>query len=362
MIKLFDPNVGDEEIAAAKDVLLSHNWASGAGVNKVGEFEEKFRNYLACDEVVALNSGTAALHLAISLANAEGKSVFVPSLTFVSTAHAALYSGANPVFVDVDPKTLCMSPSDLEKKAKVVEGAAIVPVHFGGMSCSMNELAEISSKHGLILIDDAAHACGAIYANKKVGSFEEMTCFSFHPVKNLSMPTGGAISINGKNSGELKKRLNSMRWCGIDNRQKHSYDVTSISPNYYMNEISAAIGLIQLGKLDRMNARRKEIAKRYSNEIKTERRMPYSEDCVYHLYWIISNDREKLIEYLNAKGIEVGTHYSPVHSFSAYKDRFPADVPVTNGIADKIVTLPIHTNLKDEEVTYIIDSINSFGS
>lgn len=359
MIKLFDPHVTEEEIKAATDVLRSHNWASGAGTGKVKEFEEKFNAYIGSIQVVAVNSGTAALHLALSLLDVRGKEVLVPSLTFVSSAHAVIYNGGKPVFVDVEPETLCIDPVDVQKKFGK-KTAAIIPVHFGGMPCKMDEIQKIGKRRNIAVIDDAAHACGGKYRGKKIGSSQMMTCFSFHPVKNLSMPTGGAISINHKSAGAFKKRLDSMRWCGIDGRKKHDYDVTSVAPNYYMNEISAAIGLVQLKKLDRLNARRSEIAKRYAKEIQLAYKMPYSDDCVYHLYWIISERREQLINQLEGKGIEVGTHYRPIHTMSAYKHD-GANIKATDSAGKRIVTIPIHPNLSDDDVSHIIKSINSFS-
>jgi perosamine synthetase len=359
MIKLFDPHVTEEEIEAARDVLQSRNWASGAGTGKVKEFEEKFNAYIGSKQVVAVNSGTAALHLALSLLDLKGRDVLVPSLTFVSTAHAVVYNGGNPVFVDVEPDTLCMDPADVQKKTGK-KAAAMVPVHFGGMPCRMDKIQKIAKAHDIAIIDDAAHACGGKCMGKKIGSSEMMTCFSFHPVKNLSMPTGGAISINHKSASIFRKKLDSMRWCGIDDRKGHVYDVTSVAPNYYMNEVSAAIGLVQLKKLDRLNARRKEIAKRYAQEINLEYKMPYSDDCVYHLYWIMSDRREKLIKHLGGKGIEVGTHYRPVHTMSAYKQA-GANTRVTDSAGKRIVTIPIHANLSDSDVSHVINSINSFS-
>lgn len=358
MIKLFDPHVTEEEVNAARGVLRSHNWASGAGAGKVREFEEKFSAYLGSKDAVAVNSGTAALHLALSVLDIKGKDVLVPSLTFVSTAHAVVYNGGNPMFVDVDPDTMCMDPADVEKKI-TRKTAAIMPVHFGGMPCRMTEIRKIARGHNITIVDDAAHACGAILRGKKIGSSEMMTCFSFHPVKNLSMPTGGAISIN-MSAGTFKKRLNSLRWCGIDNRKKYVYDVTSVAPNYYMNEISAAIGIVQLSKLDKLNARRREIAKRYAQEIEMEHKMPYSDDCVYHLYWIMSDRRKELARHLEEKGIEIGMHYRPVHTMTAYRSA-KARTPVTDGAGKRIVTIPIHANLSDEDVSYVIESINSFS-
>jgi dTDP-4-amino-4,6-dideoxygalactose transaminase len=151
-----------------------------------------------------------------------------------------------------------------------------------------------------------------------------------------------------------------MRWCGIDNRKKYEYDVTSVAPNYYMNEVSAAIGLVQLKKLDRLNARRKEIARRYAREIRLEYKMPDSDDCVYHLYWIISDRRVKMIKHLEVKNIEVGIHYRPIHTMSAYK-RAGENTKVTDSVGKRIITIPIHANLSDDDVSHVIKSINSFS-
>lgn len=362
MIKLFEPHVAEEEIKAVTDVIKSKNWASGAGSGKVKEFEDKFNAYIGSKEAVALNSGTAALHLALSLCDIKGKLVFVPSLSFVSTAHAVVYNQGIPVFVDVNEDTLCLDTEDLRKKIESTSEtiAGVVPVHFGGMSADMKSLTNICESYNLHLIDDAAHICGGRCDGKKIGSFGEMTCFSFHPVKNLSMPTGGAITINMESSKIAKKKLDSKRWCGIDNRIGPYYDVTSISPNYYMNEISATIGLVQLAKLDRLNKRRSEIAKKYCSKINIERKMKYDDDCVYHLFWILIEKRDNFIEYMQRKGIEVGAHYRPIHTMSIYRETGRKGLPVTEEIGKKIATLPIHPNLSDEQVDLIIESINSY--
>jgi perosamine synthetase len=359
VIKLFDPDVTEREVLAANEVLLSRNWASGAGLDKVKKFEAEFCKYLGADAVVTVNSGTAALHLALSLLSPKDQDILVPSLSFVSTAHAAVLNHANPIFVDVDPVSLCMDPSDLERKIRPNHAKAVLPVHFGGMPCNLDELDRISNSHNLTLIEDAAHACGSKYKGRPIGTVSELTCFSFHPVKNLAMPTGGAIAINSPQSERYKSKLLSLRWCGIDSRKGISYDVTNITPNYYLNEISAAIGLVQLEKLDRLNKRRQEIARRYYNEINIEKKMPYSDDCVYHLYWILSSRRNELIKYLNEKGIEVGTHYRPINTMSAYSKIYK-EVPVTEKVGSEIVTIPTHTNLSDEDITYVIRSINGF--
>jgi len=260
-IKLFDPVVGNEEEKALKKILHSGFWASGAGTGIVLEFEKKFNKYIGSKSCVAVNSGTAALHLALSLMNIKNREVIIPSLSFVSTAHAVVYNGGKPVFVDVDPETLCIDPK-LIKKSITKKTRVVIPVHFGGMPCNLHEIQKICNQNNLSLVEDAAHASGTSYKNKKIGSHGNAVCFSFHPVKNLAMPTGGAITLNGKDSQVFNSFLKSDRWCGISNRRGSKYDVTSLGWNYYMNEFSATIGIEQLKKLDRMNSKRKKIVKR----------------------------------------------------------------------------------------------------
>jgi dTDP-4-amino-4,6-dideoxygalactose transaminase len=357
-IKLFDPDVQKEEVLATKKVLESKFWASGAGIGKVLEFENKFNNYVGSDYCVALSNGTAALHLALSLLDVENKEVILPSLSFVSTAHAVLYNRAKPVFVDVDQNTLCIDP-EMVQKAITKNTAVILPVHFGGMPSRLDELHQLCNKYDITLIEDAAHAAGSSYKNRKIGSHSVATCFSFHPVKNLAMPTGGAITLNGKKSDRFDKILRSRRWCGISHRKGVKYDVTDLGWNYYMNEFSAAIGIEQLKKLDKMNSKRIKIARRYSKEIDAEIKMPFDKDCVYHLYWIQVKNRENFMRKMQDNNIETGIHYRPIHTMTYYKEK--AKLPVTEEAGRKIVSIPIHANLDEFDVDKIIKLVNRFS-
>ena len=285
-IKLFDPVVNTLEKKAILRVLNSGFWASGSGSGTVLKFENEFKKYLKSDECIAVNSGTSALNLALSLFNIKDKEVILPSLSFVSTAHCIIENKGIPVFVDVEPESLCIDPkkiiSAITKKTKM-----ILPVHFGGMPCNLNEIQKISKKHNLDIVEDAAHSAGSVYNNKKIGRHGKAVCFSFHPVKNLAMPTGGLISINDPRYKKFKKLLMERRWCGITNRKGTDYDVKEIGGNYYMNEFSAAIGIEQLKKLEKLNLIRKKIGKKFNEQINIKFKMPYNEDCSYHLYWIL---------------------------------------------------------------------------
>jgi len=354
-IKLFAPKFDNKEIIASTKALRSSNWASGAGKGKVLEFERRFCKYIDAKECVALSSGTAALHLALNVLDVRNKEVLVPSLTFVTTVHAILYNGGIPVFVDVNPHTLCIDPDDVRKKI-TKNTKAVMPVHFGGFPSEMNPINNIAKDNSLHVVDDAAHACGAKYRGKKIGSENELSCFSFHPVKNLAMPKGGAITINCKNSSSIRRKLDSLRWCGIDNRNGPFYDVTSLGFNHYMDEISAAIGIEQLKKVDASNNIRKRIAKRYNQELKIEEKMPFDKNSSYHLYWIRTKNRARFMKNMSESGIEVGAHYKAVHLMSFYRSN--VKLPITEQMADEIVTIPMHPSLTSNEIDRVIKTAN----
>ena len=354
-IKLFEPYIGAEEKKAVEKTLMSKFWASGQGTGNVLKFEKKFKKFIGSDSCVAVNSGTAALNLAVSLLDIKDKEVILPSLSFVSTAHAVLINGGIPVFVEIDPQTLCINPASIEeaitKKTKI-----ILPVHFGGLPCELDEIKKIAKENNCFVIEDAAHAVGSKYNSQKIGKHSFATCFSFHPVKNLAMPTGGLISINHNNHEKIEKRLKSLRWCGISNRKSTSYDVNELGNNYYMNEFSAAIGLVQLEKINKLTKIRQNTAKRYFNEVMIDEKMPFDNRCSYHMYWIRVKHRKKFRELLDKKHIETGTHYRPIHTFTLYKNN--TSLQITEKIANEIITIPIHPNLKKDEIDKIILTIN----
>ena len=355
-IKLFDPVVGIKEEKAIKRVLKSRFWASGSGVGEVKKFENEMNAYLKTDECVAVNRGTAALHLALSLCNIKDKEVIVPSLSFVSTANAILYNGGNPIFVDVNSKTLNLDIDDLERKISK-KTKAVIPVHFAGLPSDMKNITKIANENNLQVIEDAAHACGAEIDKEKIGSHSKFVCFSFHPVKNLAMPSGGLISINSDKSKILKKKLDALRWCGITDRKDSAYNVKNLGWNYYMNEFSAAIGLIQLKKLDKLNNIRKNICQSYFNKLKIENKMPVDKNSAYHFYWILVKNREKFRKTLFSKGIETGIHYVPIHKMKLYNSK--EKLKNTEKISKEIVSLPTHPNLSENDVNYIVKTINS---
>mgnify|MGYP006143545935 CR=1 FL=1 len=356
-IKLFEPRINNQEKEAIFKVLKSKFWASGAGIGDVKKFENELKKYTQSKGCIAVNSGTAALHLALSLFDIKNKEVILPSLSFVTTAHAIIYNGGKPKFVDVEENTLCLDPEKVEEAITDNTGA-ILPVHFGGMSCDLEKLGKISKQENIPIIEDAAHAIGTIYKNKPIGSHSDAICFSFHPVKNLAMPTGGLISLNTSNHKSMKTILDSRRWCGITDRHNSNYDVKELGWNYYMNEFSASIGLVQLKKLDKLNKIRKKIAKIYHSKINVDAKMPFDNNSSYHLYWILVQNRSKFRINMKNMGIETGIHYNPIHTMSMYKSK--TKLPITENVGKKIVSIPIHPNLSDNDVEKIINSVNKF--
>ena len=358
-IKLFDPVIDENEIKKVVKTIKSKFWASGSGPGNVLKFENQFKKYVGSDDCIAVNSGTSALNLALSLIDIKNKEVILPSLSFVSTAHAILINGGIPIFVDVEPQTMCINPNEIQKSitAKTI---AILPVHFAGFPCNLKDIQDIAKKHKLTIIEDAAHAVGTTYSKKKIGSHGTAVCFSFHPVKNLAMPTGGLISINHKNHKQFRKTLLARRWCGITDRVDSKYDVKELGWNYYMNEFSAAIGLTQLKKLNSTNKIRKKIAKIYDKELCLERKIPYSQNCSYHIYWIQVNNRTKFRKKMEEMNIETGIHYRPIHTFTMYKNT--AKIPITEKISKKIVSIPIHPNLTENNIDKIIVNVNRFAN
>lgn len=356
-IKLFDVSITKSEERAVLKTLKSHFWASGAGINQVQRFEEEFKKYIGSDVCISTNSGTASLQLALCIEDVKKKEIMIPSLTFAATAHAVVHNGATPKFVDVDPDTLCINTDtiqeEISEKTKV-----ILPVHFGGMPCNMKEISKIASKNNLSIIEDAAHAAGASFNKKRIGTHGKFICFSFHPVKNLAMPNGGAITINDKDAKRYEKLLKSLRWCGIVNRNGPLYDIRELGWNYYMNEFSAAIGLEQLKKIDNLNDKRRKIAKRYHTEIKIQEKMAFNEECSYHLYWIRVKNREEFMKKMTQNGIETGIHYIPLHKTTYYRSK--KTLPITEKVCKEIVSIPMHANLSKTQVDKIIACTNKY--
>ena len=367
-IPVFRPSYGDAEFEAVKAVMAS-GWV-GLGP-KTAEFEKRFAEYLGVRHAVALNSGTAALHLAMVAAGlGKGDEVISTPLTFVSTNHAILYVGARPVFADVEAATANIDPESVRRRI-TKKTRAVVCVHYGGRPCKMDALEAIAREHNLILIEDAAHGCGGEHRGRKLGTIGRFGCFSFHAVKNLATGEGGAIVTN---DDAAAARLRKLRWLGIskdtwsrESKTQYSwyYTVEEVGFKYHMNDIPAAIGLVQLARLGEMNARREAWARRYDEALADlawiER--PIVEPDTrpdWHNYVIQTDHRDDLNAYLAERGVSTGVHYIPNNHYDMYKN-CRGKTPVCERIWQRLLTLPLYPDLTDDDFRLIVAAIHDFG-
>jgi perosamine synthetase len=369
MIPVFKPSMADEEVRAVESVLKS-GWL-GLGP-RTHEFETNFARYVGAENAIGVNSCTAGLHIALKVMGVSGGEVITTSISFVSTNHAILYNNATPVFADIEEDTLNVRIDDIEKLI-TSETRAILVVHYGGHPCDMDAVLEIAKERKLKVIEDAAHACGAEYKGRKVGSIGDATCFSFHAVKNLATGDGGMVTVH---DSEIAERIRKLCWLGISrgtwNRSagkayKWEYSVEEIGFKYHMNDIMAALGLVQLEKLEGKNAQRRRIVERYNEAFAdldwlcTPVEKEYAKSANHnYVIKVLNGKRDELITYLAENGISASVHYVPNHLYEIYKP-FYRKLPVTEKIWRQLVTLPLYPDLKDTEVEYIIDTLRSFG-
>ena len=366
MIPVFKPSYRKQEFDAVKKVMRS-GWV-GLGP-KTKEFEDAFARYIGARYAVALNSCTAALHLALKVMDLRGGEVLTTPITFISTNHAILYNNARPRFCDVEPDTLNIDFKEIEKNVNK-NTKAIIAVHYGGHPCDMDPIKKLARKKNIKIIEDAAHACGAKYKGKKVGILGDIACFSFHAVKNLATGEGGMITTNDK---RIYERLKKLRWLGIskgtwdrEELQKYSwyYDVEELGFKYHLNDIPAAIGLVQLKKLDSMNNKRRRLSFRYNDllkdvdSIETPVVKRYAASA-HHNYVIKTGKRDELNTYLQQKGISTGVHYIPSHHYRMYR-RFKADCPVTEDVWKRLLTLPLYPDLSLKDQDKVVNYTKKF--
>jgi perosamine synthetase len=364
-------SINEDDIKAVEEVLKSDFLTTGP---KIAEFERKFADYVGAKYAVAVSNGTAALHIACMAAGiGKGDEVITTPITFAASANCALYCGATPVFADIDPVTYNISPESVE--SHVTERTkAIIPVHYTGQTCDMDAIHKIADKYNLIVIEDAAHAVGAEYNGKKIGSLSDMTEFSFHPVKHITCGEGGIVTTNRE---DLYEKLKLFRTHGITREEKflHKvdgpwyYEQIDLGYNYRITDIQAALGISQLGRIDKFLEKRKKIAAKYDeafrdfNGIEIPKQAEYS-NSAYHLY-VIKVDksiRKALFEYLRANNIGVNVHYIPVYTFPYYREHGYGNVKCENAekLYESIISIPIYYDLSDEEQDYVIDKIKEF--
>ncbi|MFC2151949.1 DegT/DnrJ/EryC1/StrS family aminotransferase [Bacteroidota bacterium] len=372
-IRLFKPSVGEEELENIKEAF-DRAWI-GLGP-MVNEFEEKWAEFIGCEEAIGVNSATAALHIALMVFGfPEGKKVLVPSLTFSATASAILYNRLIPVFVDSNPITLGMDIDDMKRKYDK-DVVAVMPVHYAGHPVPMDELIPWAREKGIKVIEDSAHTAGAKYKGKTLGSWGDIGCFSFEEKKLMTTGDGGMIVSNDP---ELLKDVKAYRWVGIDkdnwktaqtytNANKDAmhwfYEINLLGYKYNMNDLAAAIGLAQLKKLPDMNGRRSAIIKMYLDGLKDiegiQPLLPFEpEKYVYQMFGVRTEKRDELMIFLKSKGIATGCHYTPLTQQPLFKS-FAKDCDYIEREADKFITLPLHADLTNEEVNYVIEHLKLF--
>jgi perosamine synthetase len=359
------PKIGEEEVQAVVKVLRSGMLTSGLGAGpQVTEFEQGFAKFAGAKHVVAVNTGTAALHAAVMAVGAkQGDEVILPSFTFVATAEAVVLAGAKPVFVDIDPKTYNLSPKAAEK-AITKKTKAIMPVDLYGFSADMKPLKEIASKHGLALIEDAAQAHGTSYEGKPAGAFADAACWSLYASKNMTTGEGGVVTTNNDQTAETLRMIRT-------HGEKAKYSSLMLGTNYRMSEIQAAIGNVQMQKLPSFVAKRRQNAQQLTKMLEKNSRLilPYESKDRLHSWYLYTarlkdgteEARNRLVDDLKKKGIGSEVYYiNPVHQMPFYRENFgSAKLPETEKASKQVFSLPIHPGVTEEQVHFIGETVLS---
>jgi len=400
-VPLFDLDLGEEEHECVKAVLDS-NWLTMGQVTK--DFEDAFSEYLGVKHAIAVTSGTAALHLAnVALGLGPGDEVICPSLTFAATANAIRYTGATPIFADIQSEDdLTISPGDIESKiTEQTKGIALV--HYAGFPCRMDRIMEIARMHNLFVTEDAAHAPGTEYVSSrrkpegskieppssrlndgqrstvsghtyKLGTIGDIGCFSFFGNKNMTTAEGGMVVTNRYDLAEKMRiaRSHGMTSLTWDRYKGHdfSYDVVQMGFNYRIDELRSSLGLAQLKKLDKNNRARRSLWRLYKDILDgiTEIHIPFARfdgisSC--HIFPVVLSekiDRMEFMQYLREKGIQSSIHYPPVHLFSYYKKLGLSEshLPLTQYVGRREVTLPLFPTMEVGDVGYVVDAIKGY--
>lgn len=364
--------IDDDDIAAVVEVLKSDYLTTGPYIKK---FEEAIAEYVGAKYAVSFSNGTAALHGACFAAGIEqGDEVITTPMTFAASANCVLYQGGKVVFADIDSKTYNIDPTEIEQKI-TDKTKAIIPVDFTGQPVELDKILNIANKYKLVVIEDAAHALGATYNGKKVGSISDMTMFSFHPVKHITTGEGGIIVTNNK---EFYDKLLQFRSHGITRNveklnEYHGpwyYEMQLLGYNYRMTDIQSALGISQLRKIDMFINRRKEIAKKYNEAFKNIDQViiPYQgkhRESSWHLYILrlklseLTVDRKQIFEELQNQNIGVNVHYIPVHLHPYYQQLGygKGDFPKAEKLYQEIITLPLFPAMSDQDVEDVIIAV-----
>lgn len=364
--------IDEEDIRAVVEVLRSDYITTGP---KIAELENRIAEYTGAKHAVVVSNGTAALHAACFAAGIEaGDEVITTPMTFAASANCILYMGAKPVFADIDSRTYNIDPKEIERKI-TEKTKAIIPVHFTGQPCDMDEIMKIAEKNGLTVIEDGAHALGAEYKGRRIGTIGSMTTFSFHPVKHITTGEGGAITTNDDN---LYEKLIMFRTHGIT-RDKDLmnqdegpwyYEQHYLGYNYRITDIQAALGISQMNKLESFLGKRRSFAAAYNKLLRGLEgiTVPYQADygnSAWHIYIIRLNQtklglrRREVFEELRKRNIGVNVHYIPVYYHPYFRELgYEKGIcPVAEELYEEIITLPLYPAMELEDIYYIVENI-----
>jgi UDP-4-amino-4-deoxy-L-arabinose-oxoglutarate aminotransferase len=368
------PSITEAEVLEVSEALRSGWITSGP---RVVAFEKGFSSYVSAPFGITVASATAGFHILLhALGIGPGDDVITPSLTWPSPINMVVNVGARPVFADIDRRTFQLDPSSVER-VLTPQTRAIIPVHFAGQPCDLDALRALCERHGLILIEDAAHATGTEYRGKRIGSGKNPAVFSFHAIKNLTTGEGGLITVSEE---KLRDRLISLRFHGVDQdawkryarEATRNYDLFEPGWKYNLTDLQAAVGLVQLKRLEEMNERRTKLAELYDrllediSEIIRPSRVPYPSRHSWHLYTVLIDPektgftRDEFREELRTRNIGTGLHFLAVHELSFYRERYhPVSELLKNSeyVAARIVSLPLFPDMQEEDVGEVVDEI-----
>jgi len=368
------PSLGEEELAAVKSVFES-GWITTGPKN--AELEEAFCQLTGNQHAIAVSSATAGMHVTLlALGIQPGDEVITPSLTWVSTINIITLLGATPVMIDIDRDTLMVTP-ELIEAAITPRTRAIIPVHYAGAPADIDAIRAIGERHGIPVIEDAAHAAGCYYKEKHVGQ-QGTAIFSFHAIKNMTCAEGGLIVTD---DAALADRMRSLKFhgLGVDAYDRHTHgrkpqaEVIMPGFKYNLQDISAAIALVQLKKLPAINQRRAAIAQRYLTELANTPFLPlaqpeWSHQHAWHLFIIRVDEaqcgisRDALMETLKAQDIGTGLHFRAAHTHKYYRERYPQlSLPHTEWNSDRICSIPLFPDMRDEDVTRVISALRQIA-
>ena len=368
MIPVSKPSMGKDELSAISDVLDSGWLGMGSATY---DFEEEIKKIIGCKNVISVNTGTSALHIALeAFGIGKGDEVIVPSITYAAGIQAIINTGASPVFCESQEENLLIDVEDM--KSKITNRTkAVMPVHYCGQSCDMDEILKIAEENNFFVIEDAAHAFGSRYKGRMIGSFGHATCFSFDPIKVISSGEGGAVALNDDKISEI---IRNKRILGIDKETWHRYkntrawfyQVTSAGYRYHMPNFCAAMGLVQLKKLNKFIDKRRKVCLEYDVNFKHLKKIiplniNYSETASFaYIVRILNNKRDMFMSFLQEKNVDTGIHYIPNHLHPFFEKFVNMPLPRSDELGEQIVTLPLYYDMTDDNIQSVIKAVIDF--